>query len=284
MARSRRRDKDKKKKNKKNKKKKKLTARTADKHLLYQEAVQDPQQEIRFVSRVFRRITGRRARALREDFCGTAFSSAAWVRSASDRVATGVDLDGGVLAWGREHNVEPLGDAAERLTLLRQDVRTVSRAKFDVCVAMNFSYFVFKERSELVRYFRAVQRSLVRDGVFFLDIYGGFEAQQTLVDDRRVGKFTYLWDQAKYNPLDGRVVNHIHFEFPDGSRIDRAFTYDWRLWQPAEVREALLDAGFANVELYWENEDEDGEGDGTFRRRKVVENMPGWLAFIVAAK
>ena len=265
-------------------KRQQLTAKNADKHLLYQEAVQDPQQEIRFVSRVFRRLTGRRALTFREDFCGTAFSSAAWVQSARDRTATGIDLDEKVLAWGREHNVSPLGEAADRLTLLRRNVKTVTRKKFDVCVAMNFSYFVFKTRPELVDYFRSVRRSLVRDGVFFLDIYGGFEAQQVLVDDRRVGRFTYLWDQAKYNPLDGSVVNHIHFEFRYGSRMDRAFTYDWRLWQPAEVREALLAAGFAGVEFYWENDDERGEGDGTFRRRKVVENIPGWLAFIVATK
>ena len=36
--------------------------------------------------------------------------------------------------------------------------------------AMNFSWWVFLTRRELLAYFRAVRRSLVRDGVFFLDM------------------------------------------------------------------------------------------------------------------
>ncbi len=261
-----------------------LTARSADRHALYQESVQDPEHEVGFITRTFRRARGRLPVSLREDFCGTAFSSAAWVRSSPRRTATGLDLDRSVLAWGERHNRAPLGSAAERLTLVRDDVRRVTRRKFDVCSAMNFSYFCFRERDVLVGYFDAVRRSLVRDGMFFLDIYGGFEAQQETEDDRPMKGFTYVWEQAEFNPIDNSVVNHIHFRFKDGSRIRRAFTYHWRLWQPVEVREALLDAGFRSVDVYWEDEDEDGEGTGTFRRRTRAENGACWLAFLVASR
>jgi len=40
---------------------------------------------------------------LREDFCGTGLFSCAWVKSAADREAVGVDLDPEVLAWSRAH-------------------------------------------------------------------------------------------------------------------------------------------------------------------------------------
>ena len=79
-----------------------------DKHGLYERAVQRPQFDIDFVNRVF---TGERARvplALREDFCGTAFISAEWVRSHPKRTALGLDLHAETLAWGRKWNIAPL--------------------------------------------------------------------------------------------------------------------------------------------------------------------------------
>jgi SAM-dependent methyltransferase len=200
------------------------------------------------------------------------------------RTATGLDLDRRVLAWGRRNNLAPLGSAARRARLLERDVRSVTRRRFDVCAAMNFSYFAFKRRAMLVSYFRDVHRSLAEDGIFLLDAYGGYEAQQVLIDRRRVGAFVYEWEQASFNPIDNSVVNHIHFRFRDGSRMFRAFTYRWRLWQLVEIQEALEEAGFRTVEVYWEEEDEDGEGTGTFRRRKVAENGAGWLALIAACR
>ena len=52
---------------------------------------------------------------------------------------------------------------------------------------------------------------------------------------------------------------HIHFKFPDKTKIKNAFTYNWRLWTMVEIRELLSEAGFANVVVYWEGEDEDGD-------------------------
>ena len=53
-------------------KKKALTARTADKHVLYQLSVQAPELDAKTYARWFKRYTGRDLRSLREDFCGTA--------------------------------------------------------------------------------------------------------------------------------------------------------------------------------------------------------------------
>jgi hypothetical protein len=89
---------------------------------------------------------------LREDFCGTALLCAGWVKQRG-RTAVGVDLDPEVLAWGTEHNLAPLGPRASSLRLLRQDVRAPCRGRFDVSVALNFSYFVLRTRDDLRGYY-----------------------------------------------------------------------------------------------------------------------------------
>jgi hypothetical protein len=77
---------------------------------------------------------------------------------------------------------------------------------------------------------------------------------------------------------------HIHFEFRDGGGIRRAFTYNWRQWTIAELREILVEAGFRHVDIYWELIDKkSGFGNSIFRRVEHSENAPGWIAFFVAS-
>ena len=103
---------------------------------------------------------------LREDFCGTALFACEWVKSHRNREAIGVDLDSEVLAWGREHNLTRLGaSAASRLTLLQTDVMEVRTAPVDIVAAFNFSYWIFRERALLRRYFESVRAGLARDGI-----------------------------------------------------------------------------------------------------------------------
>lgn len=261
------------------------TARTADRHDLYQRSVQVPEYEIRFLDKVYKRHTGRKPRRLREDFCGTALLCAEWVKSRADRTAVGLDVDEPTLAWGRQRNVAPLGADAPRVTLLAQDVRVPTRAEHEVVCAYNYSYSVFHTREALRGYLEAARASLRDDGIFVLDAIGGWEAQQTLKEKREVeGGFTYVWEQAEYDPITSHFVCHIHFEFEDGTKLKRAFTYDWRLWTLQELRELLLEAGFAEVDAYWEGEDADGEGTGVFHRVKHARNDPGWNAYLVAKK
>jgi len=259
-------------------------AARAARHVLYQESVQDPASDIEFVSGLFRRRRGRKPLSLREDFCGTALTASHWVASDARRSATAVDLDPGVLRWSRENVVPGIGDAADRLTLVRRDVRRGPRGPFDIVLAMNFSYFVFKTRRDLVEYMSSVHRSLERDGIAFFDLYGGFEAVQERAERRPLDGFTYVWDQQSVNPVDSTVKNAIHFELADGTRIERAFTYDWRLWQPVEVREALEDAGFSRVDVYWEDDGEDGRGNGVFRPRRRADCDPSWIAYVIAER
>jgi SAM-dependent methyltransferase len=259
----------------------KLTAHNADRHDLYQRAVQDVGRDCRFLARAFEQLSGRPARSLREDFCGTALLAAEWVKH-QDRRAVGLDLDREVLAWGRAHNLAPLGPRAGAVRLLRQDVRTRCPGPFDLAVALNFSYFVFRTREELGSYFAAVRRSLAPDGILVLDAYGGWLSWRPQTERRRLRGFTYLWEQASVDPLDHAVVNHIHFEFPDGSRLRRAFTYEWRLWTLPEIGEVLADSGFARSSVWWEDRTEDGVRLRQYRQRNHAPQEPAWVAYVIA--
>lgn len=155
----------------------------------------------------------------------------------------------------------------------------------DTIVACNFSYFVFRTRAQLRRYFRACHAALVDDGMLLLDAYGGSDAFREIREKREEKAFTYVWDQHYYNPLTGHVINHIHFRFRDGTRLDRAFTYEWRLWTLPEITELLREAGFREVTVYWEGTvSKTGEGNGEFTVTKRGEACEGWIAYLAAEK
>jgi len=275
----------------------KLTAANADRHRLYQASVQNVEAEIDFVDEEFEKIRGRRAVLLREDFCGTGNTSCEWVRRRPENRAVGLDIDEPTLSWGREHMVGALEpEARERVRLLNRDVLTPGDAVgMDCVLAMNFSYWLFMDRASLVGYFRSVQESLAEDGVFFLDFYGGSESMEEREDLRPCEledgrKFTYIWDQHKYEPVTGRMECKIHFKFKDGSRMQNAFEYEWRLWTLVEIRELLEEAGFAKVTVYWEGDELDddgeptGEGDGEYTPTTTGEADPAFICYIVGEK
>ena len=261
-------------------------AAKADRHDLYQRSVQDVVAEIDFVDETFKELRGRSAVILREDFCGTGQTACEWVTRASDRIAHGVDLDRRVLEWGKQHNLGRLRPAQlKRITLHNADVRDAVAAPVDVVLAMNFSYFLFLERAEMRRYFDSVRRSLVDDGVFFLDCYGGYDAPRVLTEDRECDGFKYIWDQHSFNPITSEMQCYIHFEMPDGSRLDRAFDYYWRLWTLPEILELLGEAGFGQTTVYWEGTDpETGEGDGIYSPATVGDADAGWICYITAER
>lgn len=259
-------------------------AQRADRYALYQRAVQDPKWEMQFVERVFRERRGQAPRVLREDFCGTALAACEWVRRSPEHRAVGVDLDAEVLAWARAHNVAKLAaSAARRVTLIEADVLQAETVPADVLLAFNFSYWIFKARSTLKRYFERTRRHLAPQGLFLLDAYGGYDAFREMRERQDFGRFTYIWDQAEYDPVSGHTTCHIHFNFPDGSRLKRAFSYHWRLWTLPELRELLLEAGFSRVLVYLEGVDKiSGEGNGVFSLAERGEADPAWIAYLVA--
>ncbi len=115
-------------------------------------------------------------------------------------------------------------------------------------------------------------------------MFGGSESMEETKEKTKHKGFTYIWHQAEFHPVTHYMRCHIHFKFPDGSRIKKAFTYEWRLWTAPEIRELLLEAGFRKATVYWEGEDEDGEGNGEFTPDEKGEADLAWIAYVVAEK
>lgn len=272
-------------------------AERADRHALYERAVQCPEAELNFVSQTFAELRGRPARLLAEDFCGTAAVCIEWVKRDPAHQAYGFDSDGPVLDWTRRNRVVELpAEERDRLRLCQADVMTLglattdpsqNRPPVDLVLAMNFSWWLITERAALLDYFRQVRRRLVKEGLFLLDAYGGYDAFRVITEEREVDDgggdpFTYVWDQLDYDPVSGLMDCAIHFAFPDGSRLERAFLYRWRLWTLPEVRELLAEAGFQNIQVYWQGWDGEGEPDGLFKPVQRADPDAGWICYLSA--
>ena len=238
---SRTKNKPKKKKAKGKRKKGPPLAQNQDRYKLYLASVQDPEHEVEFFERAYRELIGGKPHTLREDFCGTAAVCYAWARSSDQRQALGVDIDPEPLDWGREHLTGEMSEGQlERVRLLQDDVRTIDPAKAQIVSAQNFSYWIFKTRAELLDYFKAVYQNLDDRGLFVLDMMGGSDTQ--IEDEEEVTEkdgFDYVWEQKSFDPITHHCSFYIHFRFPDGSQMNRAFEYHWRLWSIPEVRELL---------------------------------------------
>ena len=168
--------------------------------------------------------------------------------------------------------------------MIHGDVLEERDDKTQIICANNFSYFTFRKRQELARYFKAVRHSLVDEGFLYLDIYGGPEAQIPQLEEWEYDDFTYVWDQDDFDPVTGDYRCFIHFDFPDGTRMKKAFRYDWRLWNLTEVKDLLKETGFSKVVTYWEGTDKDGDGNGVFRPVRRGDDSIAWVAYVVAFK
>ncbi|WP_242513307.1 class I SAM-dependent methyltransferase [Halochromatium salexigens] len=268
----------------------------ADRHALYERAVQCPQAEVDFIQQTFHALRGRPARLLAEDFCGTAAVCCEWVNRDANHRAVGIDNDPAVLQWTREERLPALSpEQRARLRLIEADVldlgpepaAKVRCEPVDLVLAMNFSWWLITERAALRRYFQRVRERLVADGLFILDSYGGYDAHRVITEEREIEDdagppFTYAWDQTDYDPISGLMQCAIHFAFPDGSRLDQAFSYRWRLWTLPELRELLIEAGFRPPRIYWQGWDEHGEPDGLFKPVTRAEPDAGWICYLSA--
>jgi hypothetical protein len=263
-----------------------LTARTADKYALYQASVQEPDADLDFVDREYRRAFGRLPARLREDFCGTALTASRFVQRRGGNTALGVDLDPACLAWGERNIVAGLTpDQRSRLKVMRANVlsdEALRAGPFDAILAFNFSYWILQERAALVEYFRRCRGALAREGMLVLDFMAGSDVLTESTERSRKRGFTYVWEQRRYDPIGGEMTCHIGFEFPDGTSMPRAFTYTWRLWTMPEVRDVLREAGFASVETFIEGEDAKGKGTGVYVKRARGPADRCLLAYIIA--
>ena len=271
-------------KDKKTSKRKTTTAKKMDKHNLYEDSVQCVDAEIDFVDDTYKKIRGRRAKSLREDFCGTMNTSCEWVCRRKSNIAYCLDIDQKVLDWGIVHKISKLSKSQQqRIDIINSDVTTTNTSIVDIVLAMNFSYWIFKDRKTMTDYYRHIYNNLADDGIFFLDCFGGPEAFKEMEEETEYHGYTYIWDQHKYNPIIGDGLFYIHFKFDDGSKIKKAFTYDWRVWTIPEIKEMLTDAGFT-PHIYWEGTDKDDEGNGVFTRTTTGDADESWIAYIVAEK
>ena len=264
--------------------KKSLTARTADKHILYQMSVQAPATDSKTYARWFKKYTGRDLRAWREDFCGTSVLSCHHVLNHKDNTAVGVDFHRPTLDWGIKNNVNELlnEEQKKRLKLIESDVLEVTAPKVDCVLALNFSYQVFKTRQTLGKYFKQVYKSLKPGGVFYLDALGGPDVMLEKTDRTKHKGFTYHWEQRSFDPISHRFVCAIHFSFPDGTMKKNAFIYDWRMWTLPELRELFVEAGFDDVHVMWEGTDKETmSGNGVFRRKEVGDMDEAWISMVV---
>lgn len=219
-------------------------SRDLDKFDLYTLCVQDPPRMAEFLGAVH----GGAARTLRDDFAGPGAIARAWVAMSPQRRAVAIDLDPVPL--------KKLGRGAKVKGLVA-DVRK-AKAKADIICALNFGVCELHSRRDLMAYLTQARASLQTKGVLVCDLYGGSDRfiRSTSSKNIRIDRSNtvrYRWVQEGGDETTGRVRNRIDFTVQDGPRTTRfpsAFTYDWRLWSIPELSDAMMDAGFASVEIH----------------------------------
>lgn len=256
-----------------------------DKYAFYKKAVQSADTDVQFLRRVYRELKKKEPRVMREDFCGTFALSCEWVKLSSRFEAIGVDLDPEPLEYGKTNYLSKLKDHQQRrIHLIEADVLKTALAPADIAMAMNFSYFVFRTRELMKAYFLNVYKSLKQDGIFVTDLFGGSLCHDENEEKTVHPQFTYFWDQESFDPVTNRAHFHIHFKPKGQKKIERVFSYDWRMWTIPELRELMHEVGFKKTHVYWEGTTRSGEGDGVFTRTEKGEACQSWIAYIVGEK
>ncbi|MBS0189747.1 MAG: class I SAM-dependent methyltransferase [Phycisphaerales bacterium] len=253
----------------------------------YELTVQSP----RHVAAFLRAVHGNHPLVLREDFCGTGALSHRWLEDAarSDERARAVAVDLDKAAIARARPVQGLdliaGDSTDR---------SVGPDAADVIFVGNFSIGYLHTRDSLVSYLKLSRERLGRGnggfggGIFVCDTYGGASSFKlgslTRRHPGRAGEIIhYHWQHEEADPLTAMVTNSISFrvEF-DGEivqELPRAFVYRWRLWSIAELREAMLESGFASTEVYADCNIAPGEQPHPVSAEELKDD---WIVLIVA--
>ena len=255
-----------------------------DKYELYRKAVQSAENDVVFLRDTYKELKGKLPRVFREDFCGTFALSTEWIKLNPRHEAIGIDLDPEPMAYGRQHYLSQLKpDQQRRMRLIEGNVLDPHLPKADIIAAMNFSYFCFKSRDLMKNYFSNALKTLNKDGILLMDIFGGSQCYDAIEDTIKHEGFTYYWDQTNFDPVTNNALFHIHFRV-GGKKIEQVFTYDWRMWSISEIRDIMQEVGFKKAHVYWEGTAKDGSGDGNFTRVDHGESCQSWIAYIVGEK
>ena len=254
-----------------------------DKYFHYKESVQSPETDISFFNKTYRSFYNKKPLSFREDFCGTFALGTDWVQLSRHHQAFVVDHDKKPLAYGKTHHL-PLLDRQQKkqLHIFNKDVLSKSLPGADIISVSNFSYFVFKEREMMLKYFQGVRRKLAAKGLFIIDIFGGSEVHQNSEEAVKHDTFTYYWEQSHFNPIDNSARFAIHFKRKGEKKRRNTFIYNWRLWSLPEIKDLLKEAGFAESFVYWEGFDRKGDGTGVFKKKNQGEICDTWLAYLVS--
>jgi len=206
------------------------------------------------------------------------------VKLGPDYRAYGRDLGAEPIAYGTGNFLAALTpDQRSRVKIERQDVRRPGGPKTDMIFAMNFSYMIFKRREGLKAYFKNCLKNLKPDGVLALDCFGGGGTHRPNVERTVHPTFTYYWEQLDYDPVYNTARSAMHFKPKRGKKILNVFTYEWRIWTIAEIRELLAEAGFRKSHVYWEGDD-GRSGNGKFAVDENGGREEVWIAMILAEK
>lgn len=268
----------------------------------YRWAVQDPERQAAVLAEIHRRRRDAEARILREDFAGNAADSVAFVAQGSGRRAIAVDADAATIAHGQQRADRLLGRRASAIDWRCADVHAVGPPTVpaaDLLSALNFSIGYLHDRKALLRYLCHARTTLAPGGVLVANLYGGPDALRAGTVRRRVeaGReprqrlaippFDYLWETRAFDAVRGRIDCRIHFEWTDSEghrqRTEDAFRYDWRLWSPPELIEALAEAGFRKPELWRHTARDTRNGVRVFLGPvRKLRDAPLWTAYVVA--
>ena len=247
---------------------------------LYRLAVQHPLAEVAFVEHAWAVVHGEDSEPmlLREDFAGTCAVAAAWAQSDPDREAMAIELDKPTAAWAADRFDDP------DLHIVAADVMDVGEPAVDVTLALNFSVLIYHDEARLLAYLRHAVAGLNAGGLLILDLFGGpgvrepsMQQKQIEPDEGGFETFTYRWEQRGLDTKSGHIDCRIHFKLSDGTLLDDAFVYDWRLWSPAEIIDLALQAGFIAASFWWHDPSEPG-------RYQPVQEVPtgrDWVGYVV---
>jgi len=256
-----------------------------DKYLYYERSVQSPDVDAAFLDRVYREIRGEEAKVLGEDFCAAFALCCEWAKLNPEKIGYGIDLDPEPLEYGREHYLSKLEpEQQKRVHTLQTDVMNPELPRADIIAPLNFSYFGFKQRTDLKRYFQAAYNRLNDKGLLIMDCFGGQACMEPNEHETEYDDFSYYWDQDTFDPLTNEAMFYIHYRPKGQKKVKNVFTYDWRLWSLPELRDLLEEIGFKKVHYYWEGTDDEGEGDGDFNKIEKGEICDSWVAYIVGEK